>query len=82
LISRVLVELTTCKSGAPTLDGSRSSSMRMVNSSIGPTRRYLMSLDLKMRKVKQLESLETTEDQTRNGKFFILTRLKRLLLRD
>jgi hypothetical protein len=82
LISRTLEEPTTCKSGAPTPAGSRYSSIKMVNSSIGQTTKYLMSQDPKMKKDKLLVLLETLENQIRNGKFFILTKLKRPRLRD
>jgi hypothetical protein len=55
LTSRTQVKPTTCKSGAPTLDGSRYSSMRRVNSSIGLMERSLMLQETRMLKVKQLE---------------------------
>ena len=82
MTSKTQEELTTCRSGAPTLDGSNSSSTKRVNSSIGPTIRFLMSLQAKMKKVKQLVSKTTLARATRNGEFYILTKLPRLKPRD
>jgi hypothetical protein len=74
-------EPTTCKSGAPTQDGSKYSSMRRTNSSTFRTVRSLMLLEAKMKKVQQLEYMATMEVQTKNGKFFMLIKLIRLELR-
>jgi hypothetical protein len=68
----VLEKPMTCKSGLPTQDGSKYSNMRTTNSLIGQTTRYLMSRAARTKKVKQLESLETTEVKDNNGKLFIL----------
>ena len=72
----------TCKSGAPTQDGSKYSDMITNNSSTGQTTRYLMSRVQRMKKEPQLEFMETMERITKNGKFFMLTRLLRLRPRD
>jgi hypothetical protein len=78
----VLVEPTTCKSGAPTLDGSKSSSTRIANSSTGRTVRSLMLQEVKMKKVKQLEFMVIIEARTNNGKLSTLIKQTRLLLRE
>jgi len=46
----MLEELTTCKSGAPTQDGSKFSDMRTTNSSTGRATRFLMLLVERMKK--------------------------------
>jgi hypothetical protein len=53
-----------------------------VNSSTGLTTRFLMLLDPKMKKVKLLELLEILVRLIKNGKFFMLIRLKRLRQKD
>jgi hypothetical protein len=53
-ISRVLEEQETCKSGAPTLDGSKFSNSEMKGSSIQPTIKFLKFYPQKMKKVKLL----------------------------
>jgi hypothetical protein len=78
----VLVEPTTCKSGAPTLDGSKSLSMMMANSLTGLTTRDLMLEEVKTLKEIQLVSGVTMEVQLKNGKFFILTKQLRPRQRD
>jgi len=78
----MLEEPTTCKSGALTLDGSNSSSMRRNNSSIGPTRRLLMFIQEEMKKEDKLSFGVTTERQTRDGLLSILIKLKQFLLRE
>jgi hypothetical protein len=50
-ISRVVEEQEICKYGAQTLDGSKFSSMKKVNSSTGKTVWHLMLLDQEMMKV-------------------------------
>jgi hypothetical protein len=77
----VLVKPTTCKSGAPTLDGSNCSNMKRINSLTGLTTRDLMLLDLKTKKVKLLELPITTTKPTKNGELSILTRQRRLKLK-
>jgi hypothetical protein len=64
----VPVEPTICKSGAPTQDGSKYSSMRTSNSSIGRAAKSLMSLVLRMKRDKKSECSVTTEVNTNNGK--------------
>jgi hypothetical protein len=78
LIFRALVEQATCKSGAQTLDGGRSSNMRIIKLSTSPITRFLMSQDLRMKKVAQLVFKTTMEEETRNGKFYTLIKLIKL----
>ena len=49
----MLEEPTTCRSGAPTQDGSRSSSMLMNISSISKTEKHLMYMVEEMKKLDQ-----------------------------
>jgi hypothetical protein len=65
----------TCKSGALTQDGSKSSSMRTANSSTGPTARSSMLKEEKMLKDKQSVFGVTIEESINNGKLSILIRL-------
>jgi len=51
--------------------------MMTANSSTGPTRKFLMLQDQRMKKAKLLVLLETMEEQIKNGKSFILIKLKR-----
>jgi len=51
-ISRVLVEQVTCKSGAPTLDGSKFSNSKMVNSLIQQTTKSLKYKAQRMKRDK------------------------------
>jgi hypothetical protein len=78
----VLERPTICRSGAPTQDGSKSLSMKKINSSTGLTARFLMLLDPKMKKVKLLELPEIQVRLIKNGKFSISTRQKQLKLKD
>jgi hypothetical protein len=71
----------TCISGAQTLDGSRFSNSRTVNSSIGLTIRSLMFQTQKMLKDKKLESKTILEEAIKDGQLFILIKLKRIELR-
>jgi hypothetical protein len=64
----VLVKPTTCKSGAPTQDGSKFSSTRIANSSTGRAVKSLMLKEERTKKAKQLEFGVTTEEDTSNGK--------------
>jgi hypothetical protein len=50
----VLEELTKCKSGAPTLDGSKSSNTEVNTSLTSKTRRHLMSIKERIVKDKKL----------------------------
>jgi hypothetical protein len=72
----------TCKSGALTLDGGKSSSLRTTNLSTGATIRSLKSLEAKTKKEPRLVLTETTMEQINNGKFFMLTRQTKLRPRD
>jgi hypothetical protein len=74
LTSRAQEELATCKSGLPTLDGSKFSDMRIINSSTGRVRKSLMLNQERMKKAKLLEYLVTTEVEDNNGMLFILTK--------
>jgi GTPase Era involved in 16S rRNA processing len=51
--------------------------MMTANSSTGPTRKFLMLQDQRMKKAKLLVLLVTMEEQIKNGKSFILIKLKR-----
>jgi hypothetical protein len=75
-------EAITCKSGAPTLDGGRSSSMRESNLSTGRTARSLKSKATRMKKDMQLASGPTMVATTKNGQFCTQTRLTRLSRKD
>jgi hypothetical protein len=72
----------TCKSGALTLDGGRSSSMRTNNSSTSKTRKFLMLKEAKMQKEAQLVYGATTVVTIKNGLLSTLTKLIRLQIRD
>jgi len=61
-----------CKSGAQTLDGSKSSSMRIINSSTGKTARYLMSQEPRMLKDKLSKYMVTMVERTKDGMLSIL----------
>jgi hypothetical protein len=74
--------LKICKSGVPTLAGSKCSSLNQANSSTGQTVRYLMLKIAKMKKDKPLVLKQTNVELINNGKYFILTRLKRQRPRD
>jgi predicted DNA-binding protein (MmcQ/YjbR family) len=62
----------TCRSGAPTQDGGKSSSIRIANSSTGTTTRSLTLEEVKTKKDNKLEFGAITEVDTNNGKLFIL----------
>jgi hypothetical protein len=85
-ISRVLVEPTTCKSGALTPDGSKFSSLRMNTSSIHQTTKFLMLLEAKMKKDKlleyKIEMVEKVELLIRDGRLSILIKPPKLELKD
>jgi hypothetical protein len=70
-------ELTKCKSGAPTLDGSRSSGTEETTSSISRTRRFLISIKEKTLKDKKLLSGTDITELTRDGQLSMLIRLER-----
>jgi len=74
-ISNLLVEPTTCRCGAPTQDGSRSSSIQENNSSIPRTTRSLKLLVRRILKVKQLAFMETIVVSIKDGLSDILTKL-------
>jgi hypothetical protein len=82
----VLVEPTTCKSGALTPDGSKFSSLRMNTSSIHQTTKFLMLLEAKMKKDKlleyKIEMVEKVELLIRDGRLFILIKPPKLELKD
>jgi len=72
----------TCKSGAPTQDGSKSSSTRTTNLLTGTTTRSLMLKVAKTKKDTQLEYGQTIEENTNNGQLFILIKQRVLKLKD
>jgi hypothetical protein len=79
----VLEELTTCKSGAPTLDGSRSSNIETHISATFKTKiDVLMSVEAKMKKADQLSSGRSTEELTKDGRLYIKMKLKRFKKKD
>jgi hypothetical protein len=77
-----MVEHLTSKSGAPTPTGGKSSSIRTNSSSIGRIRRLLMSKVEKMKRVIKCNCGLTMDPEHKNGKYSILTRLVKLLLRE
>jgi len=80
--SRALEEPTTCKSGALTQDGGKSSPIKMSTSSIGRIRNALMLLEAKMLKVELLLLGRDTMVLIRDGRSSILTRQKALKPRE
>jgi len=72
----------TCKSGALTQDGSRSSSTRIANLSTGLTIRCLTSETVRMLKDKLSGSRTILAERIRNGRLFILINLKLLPQKD
>jgi hypothetical protein len=70
---RTQERLETCKSGAPTQDGGKSSSTLDITSLTSRTRRFSMSSKERMLKDKKLLSGRDTTDLTRDGRLFILT---------
>jgi hypothetical protein len=73
---------TTCKSGALTLDGGRSSGIRMSNSSIGRTTKFLMLKEERMKKEELLVYGATMEATIKSGLSSMLTKLARLKIKD
>jgi hypothetical protein len=67
---------TTCKSGAPTQDGGKSSDIEDGTSKTLRTTRFLMLLEEKMLKVKRLSSGEDTTNLTKDGELPMLTKLE------
>jgi hypothetical protein len=64
---RTQEKLLTCKSGAPTQDGGRSSNTEEKTSSTSRTRRLSMYMEEKILKDKKLSSGEDTTNLTRDG---------------
>jgi len=73
-ISRVLVKPTTCKSGVPTQDGTKSSDIKESNLWISRTERSLTSNLEKILKGNQFRYGLPTTVPTRNGRSFTLIR--------
>jgi hypothetical protein len=71
-------EILTCKSGALTQDGGKYSDSRRTSSSTGRATRYLMLKVAMIVKVPQFKFSATTEAEHNNGKFFMLTKLRRI----
>jgi hypothetical protein len=81
--SNPLVGPRTCRSGAPTHNGSRSSSIKTTNSSTPErTKRFSMSQVERMLKLNQLLFGRIMVERTRNGTSSILIKLLRRILRD
>jgi len=78
----MLEEPTTCKYGAPTQDGSRSSDMLANNSSTSKTKKHLMFRVQKMLKDKLLSFMDHTTRSTKDGELSILINPKRSQLKD
>jgi hypothetical protein len=79
----VLEELITCKSGAPTPDGSRSSLTEMNISAISKTKTdVLMSVEAKMKKEEKLLSGRNMVVPTRDGRSSIKMKLRKFKRRD
>jgi hypothetical protein len=72
----------TCKSGALTLDGSKSSNMKTTSSSTSPKILYLMCPKPRILKDKLFKYMEITVERTKSGMFYILTRLIKLKPKD
>ena len=75
--SRVLARPTICKSGAPTQDGSNSSSIPMDNSLTGLTTKLFQLVEDRTSKDKQLLLTVTKREKTSNGRLSISIRLPR-----
>jgi len=73
---------TTCKYGAPTPTGGKSSSMKVNTSSTGRTEKLLMYMEEKTKKEDQLSSGANTVEPTRDGRSSILIKLQRLQRKD
>ena len=74
---------TTCKSGAPTQDGSKSSFIDKSTSVTSKKQTNVsMSIKAKMLKVKKLSLMDNIMVPIKDGRFFILTRRQRLRQRD
>jgi hypothetical protein len=78
----MLEELETCKSGALTLDGSRSLSMKVNNSSTSEMEEHLMSQVVEMKKDNLLLLGRDMVARTRNGRLSTLMKLRKELQRD
>jgi hypothetical protein len=86
-ISRAQEKLQICRSGALTLNGSKSSNIRTNTLSIQQTKEFSMLCIQKMKKVKQSEFLLEmrklkVEQPTRDGRLSILIKLHQLDLKD
>jgi len=80
--SRVLEKQTTCKSGQPIQDGSKSSSMKITNSSIQPTTKLFQLMERMILKDKELLLTEIKRELIKDGKLSILTKPNQLELKD
>jgi len=79
---KAMVEARRWKSQALTLTGGRSSHMLMNISSISRTEKHLMFMVEKMKKEEKSLSGASTVERTRDGKSSILTRQRKLLIKD
>jgi len=75
-------ELWRCKFGAPTLNGSRSSDMRMNTSSTSRMEKHLMYMEEEMKKAVKLLCGTNIAKLIRDGRSFILTKQKQFLQQD
>jgi hypothetical protein len=82
LTSRTLERPTTCKFGAPTLTGGKSSNTKDQASLTSKTTKHLMFLVEQIKKVKPLLYMESMVRSTKDGELFILTKLIRFKRRD
>jgi hypothetical protein len=78
----VLEKPTTCKFGAPTQDGGKSSDTPEETSRTSKAERFLMFQVVKMLKAKRLLSGANTTKPTRDGQLSMLTELPRKRLLD
>jgi hypothetical protein len=76
-ISKDLVDQETCKSGALTLDGGRSSLTQDNTLSISKTERFLMLQVEKIKKAKESLFGDNIKVLTKDGRLSILTNLPR-----
>jgi phage-related protein len=78
----MLEEPTTCKSGSPTQDGSRSSNTLVNNSLTSKMEKHLMFQEQKILKGKLLSFTDLTTRSIKDGELSILISQKRNQLKD
>jgi len=82
LISTAQERATTCRSGAPTPTGGRSSNMRVNTLSTGRMEKFLMSKEERMLKDKQFGPGRDMVELTKDGRSSILINLVKNQLQD